>query len=451
MPLPLVGIGAALAMVVLSGMVSSSCKPLFNMLSQQLFKLFPNELIPPVNLIAMRYKGLLDENQYYDECKVNGINQERATLLYDEAAQRLGAYDAINLWRRGGIDEHKRDEMIMKAGWSEERIEYLLNITKQIPSASDVIAFSVREVYSPEIAEAFGQYEGGERVYTNAETDITANGMDKETFMKFWAAHWTLPSVGQGYEMLHRQIIDDEMLDKLFEAQDIMPGWRPHLKAMSFNVFTRVDVRRMHKLGVIDDDALVKAYMDLGYTQDMAGQLAEFTILYNYDPESSQVTEEDKENQRLKETTQATVLSSYKKGLLDLTTTRQYLQDLGYSSGAIDLYIARADYENAEDIEEQQIAAIREGYIRSIFEYNDTVDKLGRLNLPAKLTDTLLERWQIERTARLSKPSKADLTKFLASGIISQDTFQSELRGLGYDPKYVNWNMQLTQVAKGGA
>ena len=92
----------AIGMIVLGGMVSSYCKPLFNLLSQQLFRVLPNELIPPVNIISMRYKGLIDEEHYYAECKLNGISKERAILLYDEAAQRLGAYDAINLWRRGG-------------------------------------------------------------------------------------------------------------------------------------------------------------------------------------------------------------------------------------------------------------------------------------------------------------------------------------------------------------
>ena len=440
----------AIGMIVLGGMVSSSCKPLFNLLSQQLFRVLPNELIPPVNIISMRYKGLIDEEHYYAECKLNGISKERAILLYDEAAQRLGAYDAINLWRRGGIDETERDKRMMIAGWSEEKIPDLIHLTKQIPSASDVIAFAVREVYSPEIAEAFGQYEGGERVFTEAETDILATGMDKETFIKYWAAHWVLPSVGQGYEMLHRDIIDEERLDKLFEAQDIMPGWRKQLKAMSYNVFTRVDVRRMHKLGVIDDDGLVRAYKDLGYDDEKATALADFTIRYNFDPESSQVTEEDKEAQRIKEVTQATVLSMYKKGAITYETTTKYLQDIGYSSGAIDLYITRADFENEEEIEDNQIAAIREGYIRSIFSYNDTVAKLGQLNLPSKLQDTLLERWGIERTARVSKPGKADLSKLLAANIINEGQYKEELRGLGYDDKYVDWYMQLTIAGQQG-
>ena len=175
MPVPLVAGVVAVGTIILGGMVSSSCRPLFNMMSQQLFKLFPNELIPPINLISMRYRGLITEDHYYKECQLGGISRDRAELLYHESEQRLNAYDVIGLWRRGGIDENTRNERIMQAGWTEDRIPHLVNLTRQIPSASDVIAFAVREVYSPEIAEEFGQYEGGDRVF-----ESTTDRLDHE-------------------------------------------------------------------------------------------------------------------------------------------------------------------------------------------------------------------------------------------------------------------------------
>lgn len=445
MPVPLVAGVVAVGTIILGGMVSSSCRPLFNMMSQQLFKLFPNELIPPINLISMRYRGLITEDHYYKECQLGGISRDRAELLYHESEQRLNAYDVIGLWRRGGIDENTRNERIMQAGWTEDRIPHLVNLTRQIPSASDVIAFAVREVYSPEIAEEFGQYEGGDRVFETAEADILATGMDQETFVKYWASHWQLPSMGQGYEMLHRGVIDEARLDKLMEAADIMPGWREQLKAISYNVLTRVDVRRMHKIGVLSDDELVKAYMDVGYDSEKAEQLAQFTIQYNYDPESSQVTEEDKEAQRLKEITQSSIIKSYKKGLISIDQAKLYLQDLGYATGAIDLYIANADFDLQEEIEDEQIATIHDAFVRSIIDYNQTVSRLGTLNLPAKYMEALLDRWDIERQLRTSKPTKKELTSMLKANVIDLPIFRSELAALGYSEKYVTWYIRLYQ------
>ncbi|GAI14199.1 unnamed protein product, partial [marine sediment metagenome] len=86
----------------------------------------------------------------------------------------------------------------------------------------------MREVYTPEIAEAFGQFDGLDEVVERASADIKAIGLTKETFAKYWAAHWMLPSVGQGFEMVHRAVIPPVStaeeplgLDRLMTALDI--------------------------------------------------------------------------------------------------------------------------------------------------------------------------------------------------------------------------------------
>ncbi|GAH93918.1 unnamed protein product, partial [marine sediment metagenome] len=41
--------------------------------------------------------------------------------------------------------------------------------------------------------------------------------------------HWSLPSPSQGFEMLHRGVIDEAELNMLLRALDIMPFWREKL------------------------------------------------------------------------------------------------------------------------------------------------------------------------------------------------------------------------------
>ncbi|GAH58877.1 unnamed protein product, partial [marine sediment metagenome] len=43
-------------------------------------------------------------------------------------------------------------------------------------------------------------------------------------------------------------------LDSLFMATDIMPWWREKLKAISYNPLTRVDVRRVFKMGIVSEE-----------------------------------------------------------------------------------------------------------------------------------------------------------------------------------------------------
>lgn len=421
------------------GAFLSTIKPLNNYINQQIAKGWPNELLPPANLINLRYRGHIEDGAYYDEMERQGLNKDRSEALYKGSEVLLNGYEIIALWRRGALSEENRDHELSVAGFTPDKIVKLIDVTAQIPSAMDVISFAVREVYSPAIAEAHGQYEGFEAVLAEADPDIKATGMSPETFRKYWAAHWALPSMRQGYEMLHRDVITTEELDRLMVALDIMPFWRDKLRAISYAPYTRVDVRRMHKLGIVDESGLVRAYLDLGYDQERAEGLAAFTVLYNADPEEAEQTEEDKETKREKEATTGAVIKAYTTDLITQPEAEDYLRALGYKDSAVALYMANAAYTVEDDITDERLKVIHEAFVRRIYDHPTTVGKLGALNLPGKQIEALLERWDIEKDAKTSRPSKKELFDFYGAKVITLDTLRGELEAHGYTDRYVSW------------
>ncbi len=436
----ILGIGVG---VLALGSLGRALSPLFNLVSQEAFKKMPNELLPPVNLINLRHRGLVSDSEYQDEMRKQGIESGRAQKLFEGAEMLLNGYEIATLYRRGAIDEQGRDAALGQLGFTSERSEQLMRVTAEIPSARDVIAFAVREVYSPQIAQAFGQFEGVDEVMREAADDIKASGMTDDAFKKFWAAHWLLPSVTQGYEMMHREIITSDELDQLMVALDIMPWWREKLREMSFAPFTRVDVRRMHKLGTIDDEGLVKAYKDVGYDDEKAEALADFTRAYNQEPEAAEQTVADLDKKTEKEATRAAVIKAYRDKLITRGEALTFLADLGYSEKAITLYIASEDFEQAEEITDDHIKTVRDAYVRRIYDFNKAIEQLGVLNLPAAQVDVLMETWNIERDARASRPSKAELFKMHKKKIIPPETLRIELVAHGFSDKYIDWYMEL--------
>lgn len=444
-----VGIAAFLGSLVAASSfsaVNTTLRPVFNKLNQTAFDKLPNELPPPVNLIGMKYRGLIDDSHYYKEMRKQGIDEDNAGLLLRQSEALLNGYETITLFRRGIIDKEKKDKMLTELGFVGERMQLLERVIEVIPSARDIITFAVREVYSPEIAEAFGQYEGAEQVYETAEADIKAVGMSKEIFTKFWAAHWVLPSMSQGYEMMHRNVITSEELDRLMVAMDVMPWWRDKLKAISYSPFTRVDVRRMHKIGVLNDEGLVKAYMDIGYNEDNAKALTEFTILYNQGPEAWEKTEEDEEKQREKEATRASITKAYRNNIITREEAVDYLVMLEFTDTAIELYLTNEDFALQEEINDEKISTVREAYIRRIYDYNKAIEVLGTLNLPGAQVDALMDRWDIEKEARVSRPSKAELFKMFKGQIIDEPVLMEELRAQGYTEKYIDWYIRFVKT-----
>lgn len=423
--------------------LSITLRPVYNALNQKAFQVYPNELLPPANLINLRYRGLVSDTTYLSEMQRQGINEERASNLYKGSELLLNGYEIVALWRRGGLTDEERDHNLSVLGFTTESIPQLTSVTAQIPSALDVIGFAVREVYSPEIAEQFGQYEGVEGVLAEAGDDIKASGMSADTFKKYWAAHWQLPSMRQGYEMLHRDVIDEDTLSSLMVALDIMPYWRDKLRDISYSPYTRVDVRRMHKLGIINEDDLVRAYMDLGYEEERAEGLAKFTVQYNLDPEEREQTAGDAEKKREKEATRAAVMKAFQSGLIPENETKEFLYALGYTDEAIELYLANAEYAKEDALTDDKLEIIHEAFVRRIYDHTTTVAKLGELNLPGKQAETLLDRWTMEKDAKTSRPSKAELFKMFGAKVITKEVLTTELEGHGYTDKYIGWYLKF--------
>lgn len=130
----------------------------------------------------------------------------------------------------------------------------------QIPPVTDIIRFQLREMY----------LEGRREELVGTEERPVYNQLMKEWgFNEFhadsyWGAHWTLPSISQLNEMLFRGIIDRAEWERFVRFNDLEPLSIPRLGEIIYNPFTRVDVRRMSRMGILNDDELLQAYADLG-------------------------------------------------------------------------------------------------------------------------------------------------------------------------------------------
>ncbi|GAI22279.1 unnamed protein product, partial [marine sediment metagenome] len=120
---------------------------------------------------------------------------------------------------------------LTKIGIHPDYTDVYRTLANPIPPVADIITMAVREAFSPAIAERFGQYED---FPPDFERYASMKGLTPEWSKRYWAAHWSLPSPQQGFEMLHRGIINEDELRMLMRALDIMPFWRDKLMQMSY-------------------------------------------------------------------------------------------------------------------------------------------------------------------------------------------------------------------------
>jgi len=250
-------------------------------------------------------------------------------------------------------------------------------------------------------------------------------GFDRDWAAKYWVAHWKLPSIQMGFEMLHRGLVSMDNIRDLLRTADIAPVWHEPLIGISYAPYTRVDVRRMHALGILSDAQLVKAYKDLGYDDEHAANMSQFTIMYNLDEERT--------------ASKAEILRGYSMGILTRQEALDDLMGLAYSQSLAEYYLSMEDYKITESETEEELDVIGALYANNEIDETTARASMGKLGLNSGRIERLLKVWGIRRKAKPLYPTKAELESFFKRGIVSEATFRQELTKRGYVDTYVQY------------
>lgn len=268
------------------------------------------------------------------------VHPNYAQVYLDGILIKPASTDIIAYELRKDPNLSNLDRELRKLGVHPNYFPLLKELAYQIPPVADIITMAVREAFTPDIAARFGQYEG---LPTQFVEFVGKKGISREWAERYWAAHWNLPSPQQGFEMLQRGVISHDELALLLRALDIMPFWRDKLVQISYNPLTRVDIRRMYALGVLNENEIHKAYQDIGYNTENAARLTKFTVKLTEQAKArAEATKEKVETAKAPLWTTAQTLSFVKKGLITTKRAEQELIRLGYDTERITIYMASA-------------------------------------------------------------------------------------------------------------
>ncbi|MDP2952630.1 MAG: hypothetical protein Q8O76_04870, partial [Chloroflexota bacterium] len=85
--------------------------------------------------------------------------------------------------------------LLKQLGYRDEWVDSILETYTLLPTMANLVLFAVREAFTPEIAERFGQYQDFPEAMMPWAEKI---GFPREVARMFWASHWSLPSPSQG-------------------------------------------------------------------------------------------------------------------------------------------------------------------------------------------------------------------------------------------------------------
>ncbi len=287
---------------------------------------------------------------------------------------------------------------------------------------------------------------------TTYEKVAQSQGLPPYWAMKYWEAHWKQPDVNLIREMLFRlPNVTTAEAKMMLRWQDYPPGQVDDIVKILYKTLSRVDVRRMEKVGVLDTAAVFRSYLDQGYSPEGASQMTAFTVVSNSESRYSKAIND--------------IRGSYVNGVYTLTEAGERLTSIMMSDLDTEIPIAAADRFSPEEMAKlrQVLVDVREAlakriedtlylavYLRQSEQLDDyvttaksaftswkwseeqTVEYLTDKGIAFDRIQGLMELWWPRRQRTEKLPSREMLGKWAKEGLITPIQYTFYMSKLGY-------------------
>lgn len=337
---------------------------------------------------------------------------------------KLSINDYYALYRRNEIDNDELKENALFLGYDDKTLKNVRKITEFYPTVRDLIDFAVREAFESDenlfihdanaIPKPFKDY--GARV-----------GLDIDWVKRFWHSHWRLLGAGQILDAFHRELISDVDLLDYLRRLDYTERDRQLILDMSFNLLTRVDVRRIFENGLMSSQELYDYYGKLGFSEKDKILMTKLGKQLRFI--------ETKDLRKL-------YIEQYENGLISESEIKELLLATGLDNDEILSYLEISDANKELEFKLELKKQIENRFYNGDIDYDMLIKQLRGLGV----SNRELER--IERNAvlydyrKVKLPSMAELKRYLKKEIIDLNTFIYYGLRLGYDEKVLLYILQ---------
>jgi len=415
--------------IIVSSLLSTALEPVNREIARILNKALQSEPLSLSDALVAYRRGVITYEELKDVASMNGFNESNLNKLIEVTTPILTIADAIDLYRKGVISEDEYVNLLKANGVDDKKRKYFELATKVYPSISDLIRFSVREVFNSDIVRKF-RYD--EDLPPRFIEEMKKLGMDEEYAKMYWYAHWELPSISLAMEMFHRGIITEDEFKELLKLHDISPHWRDKIVEVLYKLPTRVDLRRMYRIGVVDEEYVYNMYRKLGYDTDTAKALTKFTILTESEDEKSLSKSE--------------ILNMLEEGVIDEDKALTLLMGIGYSESSSKLIIATKKVEIRRKQLKDNIEEVKTKLINDEIDESTANDILIQLGLSESRVTKLLNDFRREKNRNVKLLTKEEYIKAFKDKIITLEELEVYLKKLGFNDEHIKIIFALNKI-----
>jgi hypothetical protein len=496
MPNPLVAFAGLVAWQQAGGIVSTISAPLSTAMQQGVNDVFPISIASPDEMINTAFMGNVQFRSAFHRMREHGIEIEMSEGgMYDVEWQNAkltprerylnstanfwgrviqsriytpSIPEVLHLFNRKLITQSTANMWIQRqVGNNAATAAAWLETAYEIPGPSDLIRFAVREAFNPELIQAFGYHKEfptgilpwmekqgyGQNIGIPIPMGGTTGDNAPRTGMATWAdlywwSHWDLPSLTQGYEMLHRlypssdfgrspDIIGDNFftganLEMLQKAQDIPDYWRQRLQAISYHPLNKIDVQHLFANRLIDDAGYYHALRQSGYSDANAKTLLNLGKLErdrNLGVDPAKVTKD-------------WICEVYQSGIITERTAKDYLIVNGYNERQAEAFMANCLLKFKTKTANIQLAQLKRAYMNGVLNDLDLRTELGRIMVNQAVMQETVVQWQYLKQMKWKFPSAKEALRYYKNGIIPVQELTARLQNLEYTNAAINRMIQ---------
>lgn len=394
---------------------------------RQTTPMYPN----PEQLLKLMFLHPENKRTYEELLQNYGYNEDNTNRMYHSYMNPININMLQTMYYREIKTKEECKEILLQNGYDNLKAIDIIKSWEIIPSIQDLLWMTGKEVFEPDQVREYTL--DSEFPFEQVEW-MKKMGLSEYWQHKYWEAHWTYPSMQQVLEMLHRGYLNEDQVYNYYRVVEIPPYWRDKLIKISYRPFTRVDVRRMHLLKTISDDELKQAYKDIGYDDDKAEKMKDFTIKYN-----------KKGNDELSKNE---ILSFYIDGIIFEQDVFLMLEEIGYDRNIIDLYIKKIKLKIQKEYIKEMIKVTEHLYINNMINTGEVYSRLNKVNITSEKIEVYIDKWDVSKEKTRKYPSKEDLQKYFINDIISKNEYIDVMKKLGYEIKHIQWSIDFIEKEK---
>jgi hypothetical protein len=471
---------------------ASAIEPATRAVAQVANTALPNEIPSAEVVMDLALRGWIDEATLATYCSMNGVALDPGGVL--SGLQKASVtQNTLELWNRVWlakqelptvqefltianrmrITDTELDVALKRLGYYNDRVRAdVENLRYEIPSSSDLVRFSVKHVFEPDLIRKLGyndefrpildlwhRFQGlnypifsgpfAGAVATFEESrglspgsfveQYAAAGLEDPTWAQaFWWSHWVLPSPTQGYQMYFRFRPDrdrrfdapgtsainfsGEDLNLLLRANDYPPYYRAALAGIAHRVPGLRFLRQLRSTDVFDKGMVKELLLRQGYADGDATVLAE----------AVERQDRDQRRKTIEQQAKGQLAKYWELGVIDQQSYQDLLVKHGLSAQDAK---TTADLANL-DLQYKRLSKIIE-FVRRQFLLGAITEPqaIGQLQQAGVVLDRIglyIEDWKLELTTKHKTLSAGKAVQLACKGLLTLADLNVRLGNLGY-------------------